>query len=77
MVLLQGVRLAALGILFGVAAAAGLGKVFSSLLFSVGVLHALPWMAAIAILVSTVLVASFLPARRVASIEPMQALRTD
>jgi len=74
---LQGVRLAARGIVFGVVAAAGLGKVFSSLLFSVGVLHVLPWMAAIAILVSTVLVASFLPARRAASIEPMQALRTE
>ena len=77
MVLLQGVRLAALGILFGAVAAAGLGRVFSSLLFSVGVLHALPWIAAISILVATVLVASFVPARRAASIEPMQALRTE
>jgi ABC-type antimicrobial peptide transport system permease subunit len=77
MVLLQGVRLAAVGVFLGALFAIGLGRLFASLLFNVGVLHALPWLVATAILVATVLLASFLPAHRAASIEPMQALRTE
>jgi putative ABC transport system permease protein len=77
MVLLQGLRLAAFGIGFGVLAAFLLGRVFSSLLFKVSLLHAAPWLAATAVLVATVMLASYLPARRAASIEPMKALRTE
>jgi ABC-type lipoprotein release transport system permease subunit len=40
-------------------------------------LHMVPWIAAIGLLVSTVLLASYLPAQRAASIEPMKALRTE
>jgi putative ABC transport system permease protein len=77
LVLVQGLRLALFGSVFGIVAALALGRVFSSMLFSVSVLHALPWIAAITLLVATVLLASYLPARRAASIEPMQALRTE
>ena len=77
LVLLQGARLAALGVVLGAIFAVVLGRVFSSLLFKVGVLHAMPWIAATAILVATVLLASYLPARRAASIEPMKALRME
>ena len=77
LVLLQGSRLAGWGVLFGALAAVALGRVFASLLFQVSVLHAIPWIAATAILVATVLLASYLPARRAASIEPMKALRTE
>jgi predicted permease len=77
LVLLQGARLAGIGILFGALAAVALGRIFSSLLFQVGVLNAVPWLAAVGILVAVVLLATFLPARRAASIEPMQALRTE
>jgi len=77
LVLLQGARLALTGVLCGALAAAALGRVFSSLLFRVGVLHPAPWIAATAILVATVLLASYLPARRAASIEPMKALRME
>jgi predicted permease len=77
MVLLQGARLAAIGVVLGALFAALLSRVFSSLLFKVGVLNAMPWIAATAILVATVLLASYLPARRAASIEPMKALRTE
>ena len=77
MVLLQGLRLAAFGVGFGVLAAFLLGRLFSSLLFKVSLLHIAPWLAAIAALVATVLLASYLPARRAASIEPMKALRTE
>ncbi len=77
LVLLQGARMAALGVVLGAIFAVALSRVFSSLLFKVGVLHAMPWIAATAILVATVLLASYLPARRAASIEPMKALRTE
>ena len=77
LVLLQGLRLAVAGVIFGAIGGAGVGPLFSSLLFKVGMLNPLPWIAAMAILVATVLLASYLPARRAASIEPMQALRTE
>lgn len=77
LVLLQGMRLAAIGIVCGIAAALGLGRLFSSLLFQVGMLAALPWFAAVGTLLAVVLLASYLPARRAASIEPMQALRSE
>jgi len=77
LVLLQGLLLAAFGILFGVIAAAALSRVFSSLLFRVSVLHIAPWLGAAILLLAVVLLASYLPARRAASIEPMKALRTE
>ncbi len=77
LVLLQGLRLAVVGVLFGALAALAFSRIFSSLLFKVGMLNPLPWVGAMTILVATVLLASYLPARRAASIEPMKALRTE
>ena len=77
LVLLQGVRLAAIGIVVRGGWLRRCGPLFSSLLFRVGMLNALPWLVAISILIAVVLLATFLPARRAASIEPMQALRTE
>ena len=77
LVLLQGLRLAVIGVFLGALAALAFSRIFSSLLFKVGMLNPLPWIAAMAILVATVLLASYLPARRAASIEPMKALRTE
>jgi predicted permease len=77
LVLGQGMRLAVIGIVCGFVAAMALGKVFASLLFHVGVLHAVPWLVAIAVLGAVVFSATYLPARRAASIEPMEALRSE
>ena len=77
LVLWQGLRLAVIGAACGALAAAALSRVFASLLFHVGMLDALPWITAISLLLAVVLLATYLPARRAASIEPMQALRTE
>jgi ABC-type antimicrobial peptide transport system permease subunit len=77
LVLLQGLRLAVIGLICGVLAAVALGRIFASLLFKVGMLDALPWITAISLLLAVVLLATYMPARRAASIEPMQALRTE
>ncbi|MGB7555101.1 MAG: FtsX-like permease family protein, partial [Candidatus Korobacteraceae bacterium] len=77
LILLQGLRLAVVGVILGAAATMAFSRIFSSLLFKVGMLNPLPWLAAMAILVATVLLASYLPARRAASIEPMKALRME
>ena len=46
LVLLQGARLAVIGVACGVIGATAVGGIFSSLLFQVGVLSALPWLLA-------------------------------
>lgn len=77
LVLMQGVRLAVIGMICGALAATALARIFASLLFQVGVLDAVPLAAAMALLLAVVLLATYLPARRAASIEPMEALRTE
>ena len=77
MVLLQGMRLTGIGLVCGFLVAVVLGRVFSSLLFRVSVLELAPWLSAVAALAATVFLASYFPARRAASIEPMKALRTE
>jgi predicted permease len=77
LVLMQGVRLAVIGVACGAVAAFALGRVFASVLFQVGMAYALPSLIAVGVLLVVVMLATYLPARRAASIEPMQALRTE
>jgi putative ABC transport system permease protein len=77
MVLGQGLRLAALGILFGVLTALLVGRVLAGWLYGVSASDPLT-LACVALLITMVaLAASFLPARRAASTAPMEALRGD
>ena len=75
MVMLQGMRLAFLGILIGVPAALALTRVMVHLIFGIPTWDPLV-LAAVAILLSAVaLFATCLPAIRATRIDPMDALR--
>jgi ABC-type antimicrobial peptide transport system permease subunit len=69
--------MALIGLAVGVVLAAGAARLESSLVFGVRPLNALSIAVALGILALAVAAASWLPARRAASIDPMQALRTE
>lgn len=69
--------LVALGLVLGVPGAILMGKLLVSRLYKVGALDPIPLCAATAALLLCAFVASIIPARRAASIEPLEALRTD
>jgi len=73
----QGLRLAGIGALIGLGAAAGLTRLMSSLLFGVTALDPLTYAAVAAILIAAAALASYLPARRATSVDPMAALRAE
>jgi predicted permease len=73
----RGLILAGVGILFGAAFAAGLTRLMSSLLFGVTPLDGATFVAAAAFLAAAALCASYIPARRAATIDPMETLRAE
>jgi len=77
LVVRQTAWLAAIGLGLGVALASGAARLEQSMLFGVRPLDALSIAASLAILMAAVAVAAWLPARRAASVDPMQALRTE
>ncbi|MDR3749869.1 MAG: ADOP family duplicated permease [Terracidiphilus sp.] len=77
LVLLDTMRMAAIGLTIGVGLAFAAARFESAVLFGVRPLDALSLAVALVILAAAVAAAAWLPARRAASIEPMQALRTE
>ncbi|MDQ3171697.1 MAG: ABC transporter permease [Acidobacteriota bacterium] len=77
MVVLQGGRVAFIGVVLGVVVALGLTGVLESLLFGVKKLDLVTFAAMPAIMLAVAAVACYLPARRASSVDPMQALRAD
>jgi putative ABC transport system permease protein len=75
LVLIQGFRIAALGISFGILASLVLTQTMSSLLFRVSALDPLTFSGVAILLVAVTLLASYLPARRASKVDPMVALR--
>jgi ABC-type antimicrobial peptide transport system permease subunit len=71
----QGAILAAIGVGCGIAAAALLTRAMSSLLFGVSALDPLTYVAVALALGGTAVLASYLPARRAARVDPAEALR--
>ena len=73
----QGAKLAALGILFGVAGAFGVTRVVGSLLYNVSATDPLSFVATAVFLAIVAVVASYVPARRATGVDPMIALRAE
>jgi putative ABC transport system permease protein len=73
----QGMILSGIGIVLGAVVAAGLTRLMSSLLFGVTPLDAITFVTAAALLAVAALLATYIPARRAATIDPMETLRAD
>jgi putative ABC transport system permease protein len=73
----QGAALAALGIALGVASAGLASGLLTSLLFGVSPLDPLTFAGACALFMTITLLASYVPARRAARVDPVNALRHD
>ena len=77
MVLRQGLKLTAMGLLIGLAAAYALTRYMQSLLFGVKATDPLTFAAISLLLVAVALLACWLPARRATEVDPLEALRTE
>ncbi|HUL81638.1 MAG TPA: ABC transporter permease [Gammaproteobacteria bacterium] len=77
MFLLQGLALCAVGAVVGLVAAVMLGRLMSSLLFGVGPLDPVAYVAAVVVTIAAAALASYVPARRAANIDPIETLRAE
>ena len=69
--------LAGVGVVIGLGAAAGLTRLMKSLLFGISSLDPLTYVLVPGVVVAAAVFASYLPARRVARVDPNEALRVE
>ena len=77
MFLLHGLALSGVGAVVGLVAAVALGRLMSSLLFGVGPMDPAAYIAALGVTIAAAALASYLPARRAATIDPIETLRAE
>jgi putative ABC transport system permease protein len=77
LILGEGIRLAAMGVGFGIAGSALLGRALSKLLFQVGTLDAATYAVVASVLAAMSLLACWLPARRARAVDPLVAMREE
>jgi predicted permease len=77
MMVLQGMRLALVGVLIGVAAAFGLVRFIASFLFGVGTWDPLAFVGMPVLLIAVAFLAIWLPARHASRVDPVIALRAE
>jgi putative ABC transport system permease protein len=77
LVVRQGLALTAIGLVLGLACAWWLGRTMAALLFGVSATDPVSFAAVSVLLLAVSIVASGLPARRAARVDPLVALRTE
>jgi putative ABC transport system permease protein len=77
LIVAHGAKLAAIGILCGVVGAAAVTRIVASLLYNVTATDPVSFAGTAAFLGFVALVASYIPARRATSVDPMIALRAE
>jgi ABC-type antimicrobial peptide transport system permease subunit len=77
MFVVHGLSLAGIGVVIGLAAAAGLSRLMSSVLFGVKPFDPLTYGVTAILLIVAACVASYLPARRAAMVDPIETLRSE
>ena len=77
MVLKQGLILSGIGVAIGLGMALGLTRLMSGLLYGVSPTDPLTYMSVALGLIAVALTASYLPARRAASLDPITVLRSE
>jgi len=77
MIVGQGLRLTALGAALGIGASIALSRFLEGLLYEVSPADPATYAGVSAVLVAVALVACWIPARRAARIDPVQALRAE
>jgi len=75
MVIVQGMRLAIVGVVVGIGASFGLAKLIARLLFGVTAWDPAVFVAAPIVLTLVALIAAWIPARRASRVDPIDALR--
>jgi ABC-type antimicrobial peptide transport system permease subunit len=73
----QGLAIVAIGLVLGVAAAFGLTRFLADLLYGTQPLDVMTFVSMTLVLMVVAAIASYLPARRAASINPIESLRND
>jgi ABC-type antimicrobial peptide transport system permease subunit len=70
-------RLSGIGVVIGVVAAAGLTRLMSTLLYGITPLDPVTYVAVPLVLMMATVMASYVPARRAAAVDPVEALRAE
>jgi ABC-type antimicrobial peptide transport system permease subunit len=77
MVVRHGLLLAGVGVVLGLAAAAALTRILASFLFHISPLDPVTYCAVSAVLLAAAALASYIPAHRASTVNPVDALRAD
>jgi predicted permease len=77
MFLRHGFVLSAIGVVIGIGVAAALMRLMTSMLYQVSPLDVSTYLSVSAVLLAAAIVASYLPARRAAALNPVEALRAE